>query len=339
MPTPLRVASGGASAYMKSLPKSRRQYGTAPMPDFVEPQLAKLVSEPPKGSDWVHEIKFDGYRMQAHIKKGRATLRSRKGLDWTDRFREIVIGLEHFPDCILDGEICALTPAGLPSFSGLQSALSSGRTAGLVFFLFDCLWLKADDKRPYDLGTRKSILKKLIEEHESTKLRYVEHMATDGAAMFKSACQLKLEGIVSKRFDQRYISGRTGAWLKTKCRPRQEAVIGGWEMNGARLARLLLGAYRNGKFTYIGGAGTGFNDKNAPGILKRLRTIETAKMMFEANKPSKARDKHYCAPELVCEVAFEDWTESGKLRQASFKGLREDKEPSEVVVEETDNDA
>jgi bifunctional non-homologous end joining protein LigD len=304
------------------------------MPDFIEPQLAKLVSEPPKGSDWVHEIKFDGYRMQAHIRKGKATLRSRKGLDWTDRFREIVIGLEGLPDCIVDGEICALTPAGMPSFSGLQSALSSGRTSGLVFFLFDCLWLGRDDKRPYDLGTRKSILKKLLEEHENAKLRYVEHMETDGAQMFKSACQLKLEGIVSKRLDQRYMSGRTANWLKIKCRPRQEAVIGGWEMNGARLARLLLGAYRDGKFTYIGGAGTGFNEKNAPGILKRLRTIETAKSMFEANKPSRARDKHYCNPELVCEVAFEDWTDSGKLRQASFKGLREDKEPSEVVVEE-----
>ncbi len=334
MAIPLRVASGNASAYMKSLPKSKRQYGTAPMPDFIEPQLAKLVSEPPKGSGWVHEIKFDGYRMQARVEKGRVAIRSRNGNDWSDRFREIAIGLEAFPDCILDGEICALTSTGMPTFSGLQAALSSGKTSLLTFFLFDCLWLKRDDKRPYDLGTRKSILKRLIEEHESPRLRYVEHMETDGAAMFKSACQLKLEGIVSKKLDQRYITGRTGNWLKTKCRPRQEAVIGGWEMNGARLARLLLGAYRDGKFTYIGGAGTGFSEENAPGLLRRLRTMETAKMMFEANQPSRARDKHYCRPELVCEVAFEDWTDSGKLRQASFKGFREDKEPEEVVVEE-----
>src|SRR3569833_502271 len=332
MATPLRVASG-TSSFVKSLPKSRRQYGTAPMPDFVEPQLAQLVAAPPKGSDWVHEIKFDGYRMQAHIAKGRCMIRSRSGRDWSARFPTIAIALEDFQDCILDGEICALTASGMPTFSGLQDALSKRNASLLAFFLFDCLWLKGDDKRPYDLGTRMSILKRLIEEHESPRLRNVDHMETDGAAMFKSACQLKLEGIVSKRIDQRYISGRTGDWLKTKCRPRPEAVIGGWEMNGARLARLLLGVYKKGKFTYIGGAGTGLNDKNAPGLLKRLRTIETAKSMFEANKPSRAREKHYCAPELVCEVAFEDWTDSGKLRQASFKSFREDKEPTEIEVE------
>ncbi len=334
MATPLRVASGNSS-YIKSLPKSRRQYGTAPMPDFVEPQLATLVREPSKGFGWVHEIKFDGYRMQVRIAKGRVLIRSRNGLDWSGRFPTIAIGLDSFPDCILDGEICALTTSGMPTFSGLQGALSKRSTSLLVFFLFDCLWLNGDDKRPYDLGTRKSILKRLIEEHESPRLRYVEHMATDGAAMFKSACQLKLEGIVSKRLDQRYISARTGNWLKTKCRPRQEAVIGGWEMNGASLARLLLGAYRDGKFTYIGGAGTGFNERNASGILKRLRNMEIAKMAFQANQPSRARDKHYCRPEIVCEVAFEDWTDSGKLRQASFKGLREDKDATEVTVEES----
>ena len=195
------------------------------MPDFIEPQLAKLVAEPPKGSDWVHEIKFDGYRMQARIAKGRVAIRSRNGREWSDRFPEIAIGLESFPDCILDGEICALTQSGMPTFAGLQGALSDKRTSLLVFFLFDCLWLKGDDKRPYALGTRKSILKRLIEEHESPRLRYVEHMETDGAAMFKSACQLKLEGIVSKRVE-----------------------------------------------------------KNAPGLLRRLRTMETAKMMFEANQ-------------------------------------------------------
>ena len=286
MPAHLRVASGSASAYLKSLSRSRRQYGIAPMPDYIDPQLATLVEQPPKGGDWVHEIKFDGYRMQARVQKGRVVIRSRNALDWSARFPEIAIALEDFPDCILDGEICALTPSGMPSFSGLQAAVSAKRTSLLTFFAFDCLWLKGEDKRPYDLGTRKSILKRLMEEHESPRLRYVEHMATDGAAMFKSACLMKLEGIVSKRLDQRYISGRTGNWLKAKCRPRQEAVIGGWEMNGGRLARLLLGAYRDGKFTYIGGAGPGISERTAPRILKRLRTIETANMMFEANKPN-----------------------------------------------------
>jgi bifunctional non-homologous end joining protein LigD len=318
---------------MKSLPKSRRQYGTAPMPDFVEFQLAQLVDEPPRGPDWVHEIKFDGYRMQARVENGVAVLRSRTGLDWTARFPEIELALEDLPDCLLDGEICAVTKAGIPTFQGLQSALSSKKTKNLVFFIFDLLWLKGDDKRPYDFETRKAILKRLLEDNERSRLRYVEHMATSGAEMFASACKMKLEGIVSKRKDQRYISNRTGNWVKTKCRKTVDVIIGGWEMNGASLKRLLLGCYRDRKLTYIGGAGTGFNDRNAPRLLKRLREMEIPKMAFETNRPSKSRDKHYCPPEIVCEVQYEEWTNEGKLRQASFKRLREDKAASEIVID------
>lgn len=323
----------GNARYLKSLPKSKRQYGTAPMPDFIEPQLAKLVSEPPRGPGWVLEIKFDGYRIQARVESGQAKLWSRSGLDYSDRFPEIGIAVETLPDCIIDGEVCALGKDGLPSFAGLQKALSTGRTASLVFYVFDLLWLKGDDKRSLDQETRKVLLERLLKEHSSPRVHYVEHITTNGAAMLESACRMKLEGIVAKNIDRTYRSGRNDSWQKVKCRPGQEAVIGGWEMNGARLARLLLGAYRDGKFTYIGGAGTGFNERNAPGILNRLRTIEIKKMAFEANQPSRSRDKHYCRPELVCEVEFETWTDSGRLRQASFKGLREDKDPREVVVE------
>jgi bifunctional non-homologous end joining protein LigD len=239
------------------------------------------------------------------------------------------------PDCIIDGEVCAVDKDFSPSFAGLQKAMREGRTGKLVYFIFDLLWRGAEDMRPYALTARKLALEKLLGETPADRLRYVEHMQTSGAAMFKSACSMKLEGIVSKRVDQPYRSSdRGGSWQKIKCRPGQEAVIGGWEMNGARLARLLLGAYRDGKFTYIGGAGTGFNDKNAPGIMKQLRALEISKMAFEVNKPSRSREKHYCRPEMVCQVEFETWTSSGKLRQASFKGLRQDKSPEEVVVEE-----
>jgi bifunctional non-homologous end joining protein LigD len=336
MATPLRVASGSAH-YMKSLPKSRRQYGTAPMPDFIEPQLAKLVSEPPRGSEWVFEIKLDGYRIQARVKNGQCVLRSRSGLDYTSKFPEIAEACADLSDCIIDGEVCAVNKDGMPSFSGLQNAMSKGNTSKLVYFVFDLLWLNWEDKRPYDLGTRKKLLQPLIEALPD-RVRYLEHMATSGAQMFAGACKMKLEGIVAKDTSKSYRSDRSGSWQKIKCRPRQEAIIGGWEMNGARLARIMLGAYRGGKLTYIGGAGTGFNEKNAPGILKQLRAMEIPKMAFEINRPSKAREKHYCRPELVCEVEFEDWTASGKMRQASFKALRVDKDPSEVVVEVADDE-
>lgn len=264
MATPLRVASGG-TRYSKSLPRSRRQYGTAPMPDFIEPQLAKLVSKPPRGADWIHEIKFDGYRIQGRVQNGQCSLRSRNAFDYSQKFREIASACAGLPDCIIDGEVCAVDAGGMPSFAKLQRALSDGRTGKLVYFVFDLMWLEGDDKRPYDLETRKKLLEPIIADLRSDRVRYVEDMTTSGAQLFASACKMKLEGIVSKHRDQPYRSDRSGNWQKTKCRPGQEAVIGGWEMNGARLARLLLGIYRDGKFTYIGGAGTGFNDKNFPG--------------------------------------------------------------------------
>src|SRR4051812_39589735 len=163
MATPLRVASG-QSRYMKSLPKSRRQYGTAPMPDFIEPQLAKLVDEPPRGGEWVHEIKLDGYRIQARAQRRQCVLRSRKALDYSEKFPEITKACTGLPDCILDGEVCAVDSEGMPSFAKLQRALSEARTSKLVYFIFDLMWLNGEDKRPYDLETRKELLEQLVSE-------------------------------------------------------------------------------------------------------------------------------------------------------------------------------
>jgi bifunctional non-homologous end joining protein LigD len=154
MATPLRVAPGSAR-YMKSLPKSRRQYGTAPMPDFIEPQLAKLVSEPPRGPAWVFEIKLDGYRVQARVKNGQCVLRSRSGLDYTSKFPEIAEACADLAHCIIDGKVCAVNKEGMPSFSGLQNAMSKGRTSKLVYFVFDLLWLNWEDKRPLRLRDQK----------------------------------------------------------------------------------------------------------------------------------------------------------------------------------------
>lgn len=317
----------------KSVPKSRRQYGAAPMPDFIDPQLCTLVDRTPR-TGWVHEVKFDGYRIQARIAGGETVLRSRKGLDWTHRFPEIAAACNGMPDCIIDGEICATNNKGLPDFVGLQHALSTKKTGQLVFYVFDLMYREREDMRMWPLSTRKTVLERLATDLGENRVHYVEHHDTDGQALFKSACKMKLEGIVSKKLDASYTSGRAGLWTKTKCRPRQELVIGGWEMNGARFASLLLGAKRGDVFAFVGTAGTGFNGQNLPPLMEKVKALETSTTPFVADSPKKSRDIHWVKPTLVCEVAFETWTRSGKIRQASFKGLREDKKARDVVVEE-----
>jgi bifunctional non-homologous end joining protein LigD len=304
------------------------------MPDYIDPQLCTLVDKVPRGDEWVHEIKLDGYRIQAKTLGVNTVLRSRKGLDWTHRFPEIANACNDLPDCIIDGEICAIDEHGMPSFSSLQNALSTKRTGKLVFFVFDLLFLGREDYRPYALETRKKVLAGLLNDLGESRIRYHEHHNSHGATMFKSACELKLEGIVSKRIDATYLSGRAGQWTKTKCRPRQELVIGGWETNNGAFSSLLLGAYRGGKFHYVGTAGTGFNSKNLPPLMDKLRMLINKKSPFEVNSPKPSSSRFFVKKKIVCEVAFETWTRSGKIRQASFKGLREDKDQSEVIVEE-----
>jgi bifunctional non-homologous end joining protein LigD len=265
------------------------------MPQYIEPQLCALVDEPP-GGGWVHEIKLDGYRIQARIERRKAVLRSRKGLDWTHRFQEIATDCEKLANCIIDGEICAVDRHGMPSFAGLQEALSSGKTATLIYYVFDLMWLDREDYRPWALSTRKKVLERLQKQLNQPRLRYVEHHEGSGAAMFKSACRLKLEGIVSKKVEATYISGRRGQWTKTKCRPRQELVIGGWEMNGARFSSLLLGAYRDGKLAYVGTAGTGFNSRNLPPMTAKLKKLETPASPFQTASPRKSSSIHFVEP-------------------------------------------
>ena len=284
-----------ASALRKTLPKSKRQYVSAGMPEYIEPQLCTLVDQAP-GRGWVHEIKFDGYRMQGRIAGGVCVLRSRKGLDWTHRFEEIAAACADLPDCIIDGEICALDKNGMPSFAGLQEALSGKKTGKLVFFVFDLMHLKQEDYRAWALGTRKSVLEKMQTKLGNPRVRYVEHHEHDGQAMFKSACEMRLEGIVSKKLESRYVSGRAGQWTKAKCRPRQELVIGGWETNGMQFSSLLLGARRGGKFSYVGTAGTGFNCRNLPPILAKLKKLETTKSPFEVASPKKSSSIHFVQP-------------------------------------------
>jgi bifunctional non-homologous end joining protein LigD len=323
----------GAAAKLAEL----EQAPPAALPEFVPPQLATLVDAPPPGAEWLHEMKLDGYRIVAHLANGRARLISRRGNDWTSRLPEIADAVAQLPcrSALIDGEAAVLLPNGTTSFQALQNLLSGLAGGELVYFVFDLLHLDGRDLRGVALERRKQLLRELLGADPPGPLRYSDHVVGSGHDFFACACELGLEGVVSKRRGGVYRSARSRDWLKVKCIQEQEVVIGGaTPPEGSRvgIGALIVGVYEAGRLVYAGKVGTGFSDGVLRELEQRLSRLRQDESPFATRPPGAARAR-WVRPELVAAVAFTEWTSDGKLRHPSFRGLREDKAAGEVVRE------
>ena len=308
-------------------------------PEFLPPELAQETEAPPEGTGWLHELKLDGYRMQAR-KSGRGVqMLTRSGLDWTYRVQAVADAVAQLPvsSVTLDGEVVVLAEDGNTNFAQLQASFQSGEKHPLTFFCFDLLHLEGRNPRDLPLRERKDLLAAILPSGDNSPVRLSEHLETGGGAMFEGACKLHAEGIISKLADAPYRAGRNGNWLKAKCLHEQEFVVGGFTLSSDgpdRVGSLLIGYYRAGKLVYAGRTGTGFTQKLRRELRTRVSALETKTVPFVKVPTDARRGALWVRPELVAQVRFATWTAEDLVRQAAFLGLREDKRPQEVFREE-----
>jgi bifunctional non-homologous end joining protein LigD len=322
-------------------PKDNSPARHAALPAFVAPCLATLADKVPQSDNWIHEIKFDGYRLQARLDNGKVKLLTRRGLDWTRKFPAIAEAIATLPAkaALIDGELVVEGDDGVSSFSLLQQDLKDGRHDRMVLYAFDLLHLDGSDLKPQPLHARKQALARLLAKaRQGGPLRLSESLTEPGPTLLKHACRMGLEGIVSKLADAAYHSGRGRDWIKTKCSDRQELVVAGFAPSRAdahAVGALVLGYYDGGKLRYAGRTGTGFSHTSARELYRKLKVLKRATSALRPMPKEErgARAPIWVSPELVAEVDFHGWTHGDRVRQASFQGLREDKPARQVVRE------
>ncbi len=332
-----------ARVEIPQVPGARRRR----LPEAPTPQLATLVAQAPEGDRWLHEMKYDGYRLLARVEGGRVRLITRRGQDWTRKMPGLARALAALPveAALLDGEVVVLQPDGTTDFQALQTAIHDRAQERLVYFAFDLLHLDEQDLTGAPLEARKEALRALLEGAAGGVggfVRYGDHVVGQGGAFFRRACEHRLEGIVSKRRDARYQGKRTRDWLKVKCTNRQELVVVGWtDPKGGRtgFGALVVAVHQDGGdggLRYAGRVGTGFDEATLRDLHGRLRRLErkTSPLAETPRELTRASSGvHWVTPKLVAEVEFTEWTSEGLLRHPSFKGLREDKAADEVTPE------
>jgi bifunctional non-homologous end joining protein LigD len=312
----------------------------APMPEFISPQLATLQESPPEGDQWIHELKFDGYRLLCHLKDGQARFWTRNQKDWTPKFQRLAKAMNALRarNAILDGEVVAVDAQGRASFQKLQQALKAG-DAGLIFHIFDLIYLDDFNLQRTPLIERKRLLAQLLESiSEQGPLRFSDHIEGNGVEFFKQACKHKIEGIVSKLVDSPYESTRSRSWVKVKCIKRQEFVIAGYTISDKGFpgfGALVLGVYDKGELIYAGRVGTGFSIQQRIDLQTKLDQITRTKSAIATlPKDPGLKNVVWVNPKFVGEVAFTEWTDDDVIRHPSFQGMREDKKAKDVVREE-----
>jgi bifunctional non-homologous end joining protein LigD len=311
----------------------------ARLPDFVPPSLATLLDRPPGGKEWLHEIKYDGYRVEARLDHGKVRLLTRNEQDWTHRFKPIAAAVAALPaeTALLDGELVVEDDKGVSSFSLLQIDLKAGRSDRLVYYVFDLLFLDGRDLAGEPLIARKAALERLLKAAgKDSRIRFTEHLNEDGATVFKHARDMHLEGIVSKRKNAPYRSGRSDNFVKSKTHDEQEFIVAGFSPASAlphAVGALTVAVREDGELRYAGRVGTGYTRDTARELWKRLKPLQIDRPPLDLPKDERRKDVIWVKPQLVIEAEYRGITHDNLLRQASFKGVREDKPASQVIRE------